>query len=360
MAENTIKKVYYDPETGYSSAIKLHKKIKSIDPKIKISIQQVQDFLDKQYTNQLNRKQTKPKQYNSIVSYGPKNNYQMDIISYDRYSYKNYSYILCIIDVYSRYASCRAMTSRKLPTIIENIKSIMKEMGWPKNMNCDNEFNKESLIKIMNDNGTKMWFSEPDELNKNAIVERFNRTIAEKIQLWRTATGEYDWPKVLPKLVKNYNNTEHRTIKNTPNNIFYKNGKNNQEYIMVDNKFAVGDKVRLKKKDKVFDKNDMIRYSKTIYVITRIEKNKIYFADDKKEYGPVKPYELKLANEVQFKEPEPEIDEKEEEKIHNQVQTERRITRSMRREGIDSKAPEVKNKREWKPISLQQFALRRK
>jgi hypothetical protein len=29
------------------------------------------------------------------------------------------------------------MTSRKLPTIIENIKSIMKEMGWSKNMNCD-------------------------------------------------------------------------------------------------------------------------------------------------------------------------------------------------------------------------------
>jgi hypothetical protein len=155
--------------------------------------------------------------------------------------------------------------------------------------------------------------------------------------------------------VKNYNNTEHKTIKNTPNNIFNEEGMNWQKYKIVEHKFVVGDKVRIKKKDKVFDKNDIIRYSKTIYVISKIDKNKIYISDDKTEYGPIKPYELKLANEVQFKEPEPEIDEKKEEEIHRGIQTERRVTRSMKREGLENAAHSLTKKREWKPRSFDQW-----
>ena len=79
------------------------------------------------------------------------------------------------INIYSRFACCRAMTNRKNETILEEIKSIFDEMGLPKAINSDNEFNKA----ILND------YFEPDEINKNAIVERCNRTLCGygKIQL---------------------------------------------------------------------------------------------------------------------------------------------------------------------------------
>ena len=360
--EKQIEKAYYDPEVGYLGAEKLYKKLKKSIPEIRLK--DVQRFLVKQYTTQLNRPVKKPKEYSSIISKGVRNNYQIDILVYDRYAFKNYKYILCCVDVYSRYAACRPMTSRTMETIIKNINSIMEEMGWPKNINCDNEFNKKQFNELTAKHDVRVWYSEPDEINKNAIVERFNRTIAERIQLWRTATDKYDWPKVLPSLVKNYNNTVHKTIKNTPQNIFNEDGMNWQKYKVVEHKFAVGDKVRVKKKDKVFDKNDIIRYSKTIYVITRIDKSKIYISDDKTEYGPIKPYELKLANEVQYKEKEPEIDEKKEAEIHKEIQTVRRFTRSMNREGIKPQTPHeltaTKPQREWRPISLDQWKTRRK
>jgi len=183
-------------------AEKLYKKLKKSIPEIRLT--DVQRFLAKQYTSQLNRAVKKPKEYSSIISEGPRNNYQIDILVYDRYAFKNYKYILCCVDVYSRYAACRSMTSRTMETIIKNINSIMEEMGWPKNINCDNEFNKKQFNELTAKHNIRVWYSEPDEINKNAIVERFNRTIAERIQLWRTATDKYDWPKVLPSLVKNY------------------------------------------------------------------------------------------------------------------------------------------------------------
>ncbi len=42
-----------------------------------------------------------------------RDNYQMDIIVYNRYEYHKYKYILVVIDIYSRFAQARAMTNRK-------------------------------------------------------------------------------------------------------------------------------------------------------------------------------------------------------------------------------------------------------
>ena len=121
-----------------------------------------------------------------------------------------------VIDVYSRYASCRAMTNRRNGTILDVIKSIFDEMGIPKAINADNEFNKSTLNTYFNQNNIICYFSQPDEINKNASVERFNRTLTHLINKWRLSTGSYDWYKILNDIVKNYNNTYHRTIKTKP------------------------------------------------------------------------------------------------------------------------------------------------
>jgi hypothetical protein len=103
---------------------------------------------------------------------------------------------LVVIDVYSRYVAARALTNRRIASIIEMVKECFEELGGPpQNMNCDNEFNNGEFNKFMSDEGIRMWYSEPDEINKNAIVERFNRTLALLIQRWRVGSGSHDWLK---------------------------------------------------------------------------------------------------------------------------------------------------------------------
>ena len=49
-------------------------------------------------------------------------------------------------------------------------------------------------------------------------------------------------------VIYNYNHTEHRTIKNKPDNILHKGLDNKQTVIIVPNNFKVNDNVRLKLK----------------------------------------------------------------------------------------------------------------
>ena len=89
-----------------------------------------------------------------------------------------------------------------------------------------------------------MHFSQPNEINKNAIVERFNRTICGLIHKYRVATGNYAWNKILNDIVNTYNTTMHRTIKTTPMKVKNGEDKNNQVIQVVKHDFKIGDRVR--------------------------------------------------------------------------------------------------------------------
>jgi len=326
-----IKETYYNPLTGFIGIEKLYKRLKKKG--YDITRDTIEDFLNKQYTNQVNKTIRKPKEYSSIVAQGKRHNYQMDIIVYDRYAFNHYKYILCVIDVYSRYASVRAMTNRNNSTIMKNVKDIFEEMGKPKNINCDNEFNTREFNKYVVDNDIRVYYSQPNEINKNAIIERFNRTLIEIIQKWRTATGKYDWYKVLDKIVNNYNNSYHRTIKATPNDIWNGKDYNKQVIKKVETKFKVGDKVRIIKHKAIFDKVDSLSYSKSIYIIIEIKGAKHYLINietGKEIEQYYKSYELKSVNDIQYK---PESNE--EEQIYIKEQKEKKQNRQIKKSGIE-------------------------
>ncbi|MFN4152175.1 MAG: hypothetical protein ACK4IX_14635 [Candidatus Sericytochromatia bacterium] len=120
--------------------------------------------------------------------------------------------MLVIIDVNSRYVQAKPLTNRRNETILESIKMIFDKMGKPKVLNCDNEFNTKLLNDYFESNNITVHYNQPYEINKNAIVERFNRTIAMMLTRWRETTKLKTWYSVLDELVDAY----HRTIKNKP------------------------------------------------------------------------------------------------------------------------------------------------
>ena len=87
---------------------------------------------------------------------------------------------------------------------------------YPKNINCDNQFNVPEFTDFFTKKGTNLWFSQPEQPHKNVIIERFWRTLALLLQRMREGIKNFDWPKALLDVVDNYNDTYHKTLKAKP------------------------------------------------------------------------------------------------------------------------------------------------
>ena len=83
----------------------------------------------------------------------------------------------------------------------------------------------------------------------------------------RTGIKNFDWAKALPFVVENYNNTLHRSIKATPNEVWEGKKENPIERKVVETVLKKGMHVRIKTKKSVFDKGDVQTFSRDIYQI---------------------------------------------------------------------------------------------
>lgn len=320
---NKLKDKYYDPKTGLISYSKFIKKVN-----LPITNDKVKDFIENQEVHQLTRKPNIIK-FNSIYVPNPRDNYQIDLMNYDRYEYNNYKYILCVIDVNSRFAACRALKNRTMNDILDNLKNIFEDMGIPKAINADQEFNKSLFNKYFEDNNIKTYFSLPDQPFKNAIVERFNRTLAHMLQKWRVSSDKYNWHSVLNDIVFNYNNTYHTTIKNTPESVFNGDNLNEQTINYIPNPFKINDKVRILLSKTIFDKGDKLKYSEQVYEVTNIDEHRIFLNNDNSIY--YKPYQLLKVNKVETNEKN-----KEEKKIHNEIKINKKINKDLKKIGLSN------------------------
>lgn len=312
-----LARLFYDPKQGLVSTLKLYQKAK--EHNIPVSHNDVKSFYDKQAVNQVLRRPTKSKKFSSIIANFPRQIFQCDIMVYSRYKYHNYQYILCVIDINSRYAEARAMTTREMPTIIKNFESIMKTMGYPEQFQSDNEFNVKDFNDLLQKHDVKATFSQPDDPNKNAIVERFNGTLANYLQKVRVSTKKYDWYNYLKDVIHNYNNTIHSTIKAKPIDVFNGKALNNQKISIVHHTFKVGDKVRIIRKKKIFDKIDEIKYSKDVHMVEEVKGNKIKVNGIARTY---KPYELKNIGDLVenvVDEPEKETEKNKQEQMFKRM-----------------------------------------
>jgi len=189
---------------------------------------------------------------------------------YDRYEFHHYKYVIGVIDVYSRKVACRAMTNMRMETIMDDLKDIFDNEfgGYPENINCDNQFNKKKFIDYFNGKETRLWFSQPDQPHKNAVIERFWRTLALMLERMREAKGGlFDWVKALPDAVDNYNSTWNRAINAKPDDIWEGKKENPIERKVVETELKKGMRVRIKHEKGVFEKGDVRTFSKEIYKI---------------------------------------------------------------------------------------------
>ena len=183
---------------------------------------------------------------------------------------KGIKYLLCAIDLYSKYAFVVPLKDKKGISIVNAFDKIIKQSNRRAKGTSDqgSEFYNNNFKKWLSDNNIIMYSTYNE--SKSVVAERFIEILENKLYKHMTATGKNVYYDVLDNVVNEYNNTKHSTIKMKPIDV----GDNKRVYIdehnEKDSRFKVGDRVKISKFKNIFAKGYTPNWSKEIFIIDKI------------------------------------------------------------------------------------------
>ena len=185
---------------------------------------------------------------------------------------KGIKYLLCAIDLYSKYVLVIPLKDKKGISIDNAFNKIIKQSNRKPNkiwVDQGGEFYNNVFKKWLSDNDIIMYSTYNE--GKLVVAERSIRTLKNKLYKNMTATGKNVYDDVLDDIVNKYNNTKHSTIKMKPKDV-----KNDNKRVYIDehnekdSKFKVGDRVRICKFKNIFAKGYTPNWSKEIFIVDKI------------------------------------------------------------------------------------------
>ena len=186
---------------------------------------------------------------------------------------KGFRFLLCVIDVFSQYSWVIPLKNKKGISIVNAFQKILKESDRKPNkiwVDKGSEFYNNSFKKWLKDNDIEMYSIHNE--GKSVVAERFIRTLKNKIYKYMSSISKNVYIYKLYDIVKEYNNTYHRTIKmelaDVKDNTYIDFEK---EVNGKDPKFKVGDYVRISKYKNIFAKGYIPNWSEEVFVISKIK-----------------------------------------------------------------------------------------
>ena len=186
---------------------------------------------------------------------------------------KGFRFLLCVIDIFSKYAWVIPLIDQKGISIVNAFQIILKTSNRKPNkiwVDKGSEFYNSSFKKWLKDNDIEMYSTNNE--GKSVIAERFIRTLKNKIYKYLTSISKNGYIDKLDDIVKKYNNTCHKSIKMKPVDI-----KDNtyigfkKEVNDKNPKFKAGDHVRISKYKNISAKGYTPNWSEEIFIIKKIE-----------------------------------------------------------------------------------------
>ena len=243
----------------------------------KLKLKQVQDWLEKQETYTLHKPAAKSYPRNRVVVSGKDDQFQADLVDLSSISkYNNgYRYLLTVIDILSKYAFAIPLKTKTGPELKQALIKIFKTGRIPAKLQSDH--GTEFLNRIVQTylKSKNVHFFVTNSEIKASVIERLNRTLKNKMYRYFTYKNTWKYIDKLPSFLKSYNNSYHRSIRMKPSQVTKKNdgvvwdtlyGKSISEPIgrFV---FNIGDKVRISKVKRTFEKGYTPNWSREIFTI---------------------------------------------------------------------------------------------
>ena len=253
----------------------------SVDIKTKQELKRMTKLAD-----ELHKSFRKPKQLRKINFRSKDNIWNADLVIMPKEN--EYKYILTVLDGYTRYAWCVPLKNKTGETVANAFKEIMKKSKRKPNKLFVDEgkefynqhmyklfkFKKEDILEKDENGEYKNKIYSVFNASKNPVIERFNRTITNKLWKQFTINGNQKWLKILQPTVDKYNNSIHRTINTTPKKASKDPSlvrvKTEPSVNNVKPKFKINDRVRIFKWKDKFEKGYKGFWSKEIFKIKEI------------------------------------------------------------------------------------------
>ena len=175
---------------------------------------------------------------------------------------KGIRYLLCVIDLFSKYAWVIPLKNKKGESIVEGFEKILDDSGNAKHSNRKpnkiwvdhgSEFYNNKFKSFLKDNDIEMYSTFNEE--KSVVAERFIKTLKNKIYKHKTTICKNVYIDVLDDIVKKYDNTIHSSIKMKPKDVTdIKYVEYSEETNKKSLKSKIDDSVRISKYKNIFAK----------------------------------------------------------------------------------------------------------
>lgn len=219
-----------------------------------------------------------------IVTRGIDDLWAADLVIMDKYVKENegYKYMLNIIDTFSKYAWSEPLVRKNGSDVTKAFGIIIKRASsvghkTPNLLHTDKggEFENKEFKSLLAKHDIKMYHTENEE--KSAIVERFNRTLNQKMKVQFEARQTFRWVDILQGLIHDYNNRVHRTTGMKPvdvseenEQLLIKNYKQYEQTRYLKPKLKVGDRVRITVKKDTFSNKYRRNWTREIFVVVEV------------------------------------------------------------------------------------------
>ena len=135
------------------------------------------------------------------------------------------------------------------------------------------EFFNKNFSKMLEAFGPKLYHTYSDK--KASQVERVQRTIRQRLGRVFTLNSNNKWIDIIDDVINSYNNSFHRSIKMKPVDVKMEHvailrHRLNYNGNIKPAKFKVGDKVRIIKKKKRFEKEYKPSWTDEIFIINKL------------------------------------------------------------------------------------------
>lgn len=275
--DQTLEKLYYDLKQGYSNADKLYTQARQKLPTIKRS--DIEKWLSSQSAYTLHKPARRKYSRNRILVTYIDELWQLDLadVSNIRKYNDGFRYILTCIDCFSKYAWAVTLKTKSSVSVTDAMRNILKcgRVPWKIQTDRGKEFLNKDFLNLLKRKYIHFYTTNNNE-TKCSIVERFNRTLKEKMYKYFTHKNTYKYIDILDDFLHNYNNSVHRTIGFAPGKV---NAQNENEILQkvfrlnsddtATFKYQIGDTVRVNKLKRLFDKGYLANWSEEIFKICK-------------------------------------------------------------------------------------------
>lgn len=289
-----LTKFYYDIDepTSFQSANVLYRRLKSRFRRFKLS--DVKNWLQREIPDLVHKPLKKKFPKNPIVSKTVDHIWNIDLVEIiESAQNRNFRFILTVIDNLSKYAWIRLLKNKKAQTVLKAFRDIIsKSKRKPQILGSDSgsEFVNKLFRKFLIENNIKIYYMRTPF--KAVLIERFNRTLKERIRKYAYHHKTNRFVDVIDKIVENYNKSIHSGTRMRPIDVkshserqAFRNLYRQQYKPLEAQKYQVGDRVFIPTSvgsdpTKVRSRRILnTKYKPEIYIIERV-----YHTSPRKKY----------------------------------------------------------------------------